>query len=185
MPQPVTVPEQPSLQDAVQFTSHVKDPNAINWTHGLPAVFLGGVIAAAFMIFPLGIFGLGMIAAGALSTFFYNQRNPTSNLSAFIGIKLGALSGVIGFAIFTIFTTVVTLVSGSERLHAMLLDAINQSAARTNDPEVLRSFEYFKTSAGLAIVLVIGLVFLLLMFLVFSTAGGALGARWIRRRRGY
>ena len=134
------------------------------------------------MIFPLGAFGLGMLAAGAMAAYFYHRRAPASEITPGIGAKLGALSGILGFAIFTIFAAVVTMISGTQKLRDILLEAVKQSASRTTDPQTLQAFEFFKTPAGLAIVLALGIFFLFLMFLVLSTAGGALGAAWIRRR---
>ena len=170
-------------QDAVYFSPPTRHPQAIDWSHGLPAIVLGAVIAAALMMVPLGALGPGMFAGGALAVLFYHHRAPACELTPGIGAKLGALSGIIGFGIFTIFAAAITLFSGTQRLRATLLEAVNQSASRTTDPQTLQAFEYFKTPTGLAIILAVGLFFLLLMFLVFSTVGGALGAVWIRRRR--
>jgi hypothetical protein len=193
----VTVPQpldQTSVAaDDARFSSNVtqdyslvpstRNPQAIDWSHGLPSVAVGGMVGATLMIFPLGAFGLGMLAAGAMAAYFYHRRSPASELTAGIGAKLGALSGVFGFSIFAIFAAAITLLAGTQKLRDTLLQAVNQSAARTTDPQTLQAFEYFKTPPGLAIILVIGLVFLFLMFLVLSTVGGALGAAWIRRRR--
>jgi len=183
----VTAPQMPAQNlpstEDFPFSPPGRNPQAIDWSHGLPAIVLGGVVSAALMIFPLGAFGLGMLAAGGLAAFFYHHRAPGSDITSGIGGKLGALSGLVGFGIFTVFAAVVTLLSGTERLRATLLEAVNQSASRTADPNALQAFEYFKTPAGLAIILILGLFFLLVMFLIFSTVGGVLGAAWIRRRR--
>lgn len=187
MPEPVLPQVETSspdtTQDTVYYSPNVQNPQAINWSQAFPSAALAGVIAAALMIFPLGAFGLGMVASGALAAIFYHRRTPATPLTFAIGAKLGALSGVIGFFIFTVFAAVVTLLSGTERLRAVMLEAVNQSAARTSDPQTLQAFEYFRTPIGLAIILVFGLIFLFLMFLLFSTAGGALGVAWVRRRR--
>jgi hypothetical protein len=135
------------------------------------------------MFFPLGAYGLGMFAAGAFAAVFYRRRAPYTNLTPGKGAWLGALSGMIGFGIFTIFGAIVTLFSGTQRLRSVLLQAIAQSAARTSDPQTLQAFEYFKTPPGLAVFLVLGLLFMFLLFMVFSAVGGAIGAAWLRRRR--
>jgi hypothetical protein len=175
----VGVPQIPSLQASAgpQLGSR------INWVHARPSIILAGIISAVLMFFPLGAYGLGMFAAGAFAAVFYHRRAPYSPLTTGSGAWLGALSGMIGFGIFTFFLTVVTLFSGTQRLRTVLLEAISQSAARTSDPQTQQAFEYFKTSDGLAVILVLGLLFLFLLFLLFSALGGALGAIWLRRRR--
>ncbi len=187
-PVPQMAPEAVSAtQDAVHlpslFSSLPNRPQGIDWSHGLPAIVLGGIIAAALMLFPLGAFGPAMFAGGALTALFYYHRAPASPLTPGIGARLGVLSGIIGFGILIVFAAVATLLSGTERLRATLLEALNQSASRSTDPQTLKAAEYLKTPEGLMVFLIIGLVFLFLMFLIFSTAGGALGAAWIRRRR--
>ena len=129
--------------------------NAIQWSEALPATALGGVIAAVAMATPLGVFGLGMLVAGALSVVFYRRRNPAAHVTPAMGARLGAVSGALGFGIFAILTSIEMVVfrSGGE-LRAALLDAVRQSAARSSDPQAQQMLEYLKTPQGLALVLV-------------------------------
>jgi hypothetical protein len=156
---------------------------AIVWSQALPSAALAGLVAALLMFIPLGAFGLGMIAAGVLAVLFYRRRDPSSNLTAGMGARLGALSGTLGFAIFAIFTAMEVLVfhSGGE-LRSALLQAIQQSAARSSDPQAQQIVEYLKSPPGLALVMGLGLVVMFVVFLAFSTLGGALGAALMRRK---
>lgn len=156
---------------------------AIQWSDALPSAALAGLIAAFLMFIPLGAFGLGMIAAGVLSVLFYRRRNPASNLTPAMGARLGAVSGALGFGIFAIFSAVGTLVfhSGGQ-LRAALLEAVEQSAARSSDPQAQQVVEYLKTPAGLALMMGLGLGFVLVAFLILSSLGGAVGAAMMRRR---
>lgn len=156
---------------------------AIRWSDALPSAGLAGLIAAVLMFIPLGAFGLGMIAAGVLSVLFYRRRNPTSNLTPAMGARLGAVSGTLGFGMFAIFSAVGTLVfhSGGE-LRAALLEAIEQSAARSSDPQVQKAFEYLKTPPGLALMMGLSLAFVLVAFLILSSLGGAVGAAMMKRK---
>ena len=172
----------PPQVPSIQASSSPQLRSRIDWSHGWPSAILAGVIAAVLMFFPLGAYGLGMLAAGAFAAVFYRRRAPYANLTAPAGAWLGALSGMIGFGIFVVFVAVVTLFSGTQRLRSILLEAVAQSAARTSDPQTLQTFEYFKTSPGLAVILVLGLIFLFLLFTLFSALGGALGAAWLHRR---
>ena len=135
------------------------------------------------MIIPLGAFGLGMLAVGALSVLLYRRRNPAANLTPGMGGRLGAVSGALGFGIFAILTSVEMLVfrSGGQ-LRAALLEAVQQSAARSSDPQAQQLLEYLKTPQGLALVMVLGLIVMFVAFLVFSSLGGALGAALLRRK---
>src|SRR5213083_2426010 len=52
--------------------SHANRPqiSALQWSYALPAAALAGLISAVMMMIPVGAFGLGMLAAGALSVMF-------------------------------------------------------------------------------------------------------------------
>jgi hypothetical protein len=135
------------------------------------------------MFIPLGAFGLGMIAAGVLSVLFYRRRNPVSNLTPAMGARLGAVSGTLGFVIFAIFSAVGTLVfhTGGQ-LRAAMLEAIEQSAARSSDPQAQQIIEYLKTPPGLALMMGLSLAVVLVAFLILSSLGGAVGAAMMRRK---
>ena len=167
-----------------QPTSYASAPQAsgIQWSLALPAAALAGLVAI-LMIIPLGAFGLGMLAVGALSVLLYRRRNPAANLTPGMGARLGAVSGALGFGIFAILTSVEMLVfrSGGQ-LRAALLEAVQQSAARSSDPQAQQLLEYLKTPQGLALVMVLGLIVMFVAFLVFSSLGGALGAALLRRK---
>jgi hypothetical protein len=156
---------------------------AIQWSQALPSAALAGLIAAVLMFIPLGAFGLGMIAAGVLAVLFYRRRNPGAGLSPGMGARLGALSGMLGFGIFAVFTSVEVLVfhSGGQ-LRAALLEAVQQSASRASDPQAQQLLDYLKSPPGLALVMVLGLALMFVVFLILSSLGGALGAMLLRHR---
>jgi hypothetical protein len=135
------------------------------------------------MFIPLGALGLGMIAAGVLCVVFYRRRSPASNLTPGMGARLGVVSGTLGFGIFAIFSAVGTLVfhTGGQ-LRAAMLEAIEQSAARSSDPQARQVIEYLKTPPGLALMMGLSLAFVLVAFLILSSLGGAVGAAMMRRK---
>jgi hypothetical protein len=149
----------------------------------LPATALGGVIAALAMATPLGVFGLGMLAAGALSVVFYRRRNPAAEITPAMGARLGAVSGALGFVLFAILTSIEMMLfrSGGE-VRAALLDAVQRSAARSPDPQAQQMLEYLKTPQGLALLVGLGLIVMFVIFLIFSSLGGAIGAALLRRK---
>lgn len=155
----------------------------IQWAQALPAASLAGVIAALLMFIPLGAFGLGMTAGGILAVLFYKRRSPLSDITPGMGAKIGAASGALGFGLFAIFTAVEVLVfhSGGQ-LRTALLEAIQQSAARSSEPQAQQAIEYLKSPAGLALMMGLGLVLVLIMFLLLSSLGGAIAAAMSRRK---
>jgi hypothetical protein len=156
---------------------------AIQWSQAIPSAALAGLIAGALMFVPLGAFGLGMIAAGVLVVLFYRRRHPFGILTAGTGAQLGLISGIFGFAIFGIFSAVEVLVfhTGGE-LRAALLEAVQQSASRTSDPQAQQILDYLKSPPGLALVMALGLAVMFVGFLVLSSLGGAVTVAVLRRR---
>jgi hypothetical protein len=156
---------------------------SIQWSQALPASALAAVIAALLMFIPLGAFGLGMAAGGILSVLFYRRRNPGADVTPGMGARMGFLTGTLGFGIFAVFTAMEVLVfhSGGQ-LRAALLEAIQQSAARSSEPQAQQLLEYLKSPPGLALMMGLGLFFMLLVFLILSSLGGAAAAALLRRR---
>jgi len=156
---------------------------ALQWSYALPSAALAGLIAAVMMLIPGGAFGLGMLASGALAVLFYRRRNPVANVTPGIGARLGALSGALGFGIFAIFTAAGMLIfrTGGQ-LRDALLQAIQQSAARSSDPQAQQAVEYLKSPQGLALMMALGLIGVCLAFMVFSSLGAALAAALLRRK---
>lgn len=156
---------------------------SIQWSQALPASALAAVISALLMFIPLGAFGLGMAAGGILAVLFYRRRNLGADVTPGMGARLGAVTGALGFGIFAVFTAVEVLVfhSGGE-LRAALLQAIQQSAARSSEPQAQQLLEYLKSPPGLALMMGLGLFFMLVVFLIISSLGGAAAAALLRRR---
>lgn len=168
---------------ASQLVNRIAPAGAIQWSQALAASALAGVIAALLMFIPLGAFGLGMAAGGILAVLFYRRRNPGSDVTAGMGARIGAVAGTMGFSIFAVFTAIEVLVfhSGGE-LRAALLQAIQQSAARSSEPQAQQLLEYLKSPPGLALMMGLGLFLMLIVFLILSSIGGALAAALLRRR---
>jgi len=158
-------------------------PGRIEWPQAVRAGALAAAISSVLMVVPLGAFGLGMLAAGVLSVLFYRRRNPATELTPGMGARLGAVGGIIGFGIFTVFSAVSAALFGvGAQIRAALMQAIAQAAARNSDPQAQQAIEFFKTPAGIGIVIAAALAFMLVGFLVCSSLGGALAAALLRRR---
>jgi hypothetical protein len=155
----------------------------LNWQHALPAAAISGIISTVLMMIPFAGPALGMLAGGSLSVMLYRRRVPQVQLNGGLGGRLGALSGLIGFAVFSIFTAVQVLVfhAGSQ-LRGDLIDSVKQAAARAHDPQSQPFLDYLSTPPGLQLVMVAGFAVMLAMFLVLSSIGGAVSAALMRRK---
>jgi zinc ribbon protein len=146
----------------------------ISWAHGLPAAALAGMIAGVGMMF-IGLFGLWMLAAGFLSVLFYRRRTRGGLLFPWAGARLGAVGGMVGFAMFAL----VTVPTGLFR--SMMLEMIRMYASQRSDPQLQalteRWLEVLKTPEGVAAFLLGLFIFLVLA----SAVGGALGGAFLSR----
>lgn len=143
---------------------------------------IAGLVGSLLMVIPLGAFGLGILAAGALSVLLYRRRVPSVNLTPGMGARLGAASGALGFGMFAILTAVATAIGGGDQLKAALIDALEKSAARSSEPQAQELIHFFKTPEGLAVMMGFVLLVTLVIFVIFSGLGGAISAALLRRR---
>jgi hypothetical protein len=172
----------PEVIEAKLAASYV-DPRAVQWHKALSSILVAGFFAAVLMLVPLGAFGLGMLAAGFLCVVLYRRRNPIADPTPGAGARLGAATGITGFAFFGILTAIEVMVfhSGPE-LRAALLQQVQESASRATDPQAQQMFEYLKSPPGLALIMTMGLIVMFVLFLIFASLGGAIGAYLLRRR---
>jgi hypothetical protein len=159
--------------------------SSIDWSQGLPAAALAGLIASVLIAIPyIASVGLGMLTAGFLAIVFYRRRVPAANLRPGKGGRLGAVSGAFGFGMFAVLTSIEMIISprSGDDIRAQLLEALQQSAARTSDPQAQQMLDYFRTPPGLVLMMIIGLIFMLIAFVLLSALGGALGAALLGKK---
>jgi hypothetical protein len=104
-----------------------------------------------------------------------------------MGMRIGALAGVFAFAITAILSTVLFATEGNQ-LRQVMEEQLRASMAKAPDPrsaEILQQFiSKLNTPEGLATFFLWVMVFIAVIFVIFSAAGGALGASFAARRRG-
>jgi hypothetical protein len=151
---------------------------------------LCGVGAAVLTAIPVVSLGccLWMLGAGALSVSFYQKRVPDTVITPGMGMKLGALAGVFAFVVNAMLSTISFLglrASGGFR-HAME-EQMQKQMASNPDPKVQemmqRMFGWMNTPQGAATLIVFFLLIMAAVFVIFTGAGGALGASMFGRRR--
>jgi hypothetical protein len=139
-------------------------------------------LVAVFFMILLGVpAGVGMLAAGFLSVVLYRRRCPLDQLSAGTGAWLGVLSGALGFGVLLVILGV-TAAFRPGQIRSSILNVVQEYAARNPDPRMQQVLELFKTPEGFAVMMALGLAMTLVAFLIFSAAGGAIGAVLLRRK---
>jgi hypothetical protein len=159
--------------------------STIDWSQGLPAAALAGLIACVLIAIPyVASVGLGILMAGFLAIVFYRRRVPIVNLRPGKGARLGAVSGAFGFGMFAVLTSIEMIISprSGDQIRGQLLEALQKSAARTSDPQAQQMLEYFRTPAGLVLMMIISLIFMFVAFVLLSALGGALGAALLGKK---
>jgi hypothetical protein len=157
--------------------------NSLAWSQALPAAALAGLISAVLMMTPLAGFGLGMVIGGTLSVVFYRRRLPVANVTPWMGVRLGMVSGILGGGIFAALLSIGAVVfHAGDAIREKLMEGMQQAAARNPDPQAQQVMEFFKTPQGIVVLLTICLIGVLLAFIIFSGLGGAIGAALLRRK---
>ena len=168
-------------------SSHPLSATALptHWADTLKPGALAALVAALLMVLGLNPF-VAMISAGFLAVVFYRQRQPGAPITPRVGSRLGAVSGLLWFGLSVALQgTLVLLLHKGPELRDEALKRIQQTAPNTSDPQVQAWFEYFKTPAGLTVLLVLAVIFAFVAALILGVLGGALaGAVLSRREKG-
>lgn len=170
---------QPLILQGSQGAALISVP--MRWSQTLRPCALAALIAIGLT--SLGLYPLvAIFGAGALAVPLY-RRGSTAVMKAAAGARLGALTGLICFAMSVILMSVAALVShkGPE-VRSTLLDLIKQAAAKTNDPQTLAMFDYFRTPSGLVVMMLMALVLTFFVMIVLASLGGALSGAFLGRR---
>ncbi len=155
----------------------------IEWSQAIPGAALAGALLAFCLLIPFSAFFLWMLASGALAVALYLRRVPNRAMSAGMGARLGALSGLFGFGIFAFLSSLELLLARDNgKVRELLQQVLQQSLARNSDPAVQASLQRLMTPEGLALLFTLGMVLFLAAFVLFSSVGGALGAYLFRNR---
>jgi hypothetical protein len=154
----------------------------MQWSDAFRPCALAALVASLLMTLGLNPF-VAMLSVGFLAVIFYRQRRREITLKATAGAGLGALAGLLWFAMSSVIEALVVIFfhKGPE-LRNELIVRIQQAAAQTNDPQVLAIFERLKTEGGLEVLMVMGLIFAFLAAIVLGSVGGALGGIILGRR---
>ena len=165
-------------------------PPPIQWDVAWRGALLTGAGAGLLSSVPIISIGccLWMLGAGAICVSLYQKRVPGTLITSGMGMKLGALAGAIGFAVHAVFTVARLMAVGpGDTFRKEMQDQMQRQMASNPDPKVQAMMEqlanWISTPQGTATMLVIGLLLMGVVFLIFTAAGGALGASMSRGNR--
>ncbi|MGD0986558.1 MAG: hypothetical protein ABR874_02025 [Candidatus Sulfotelmatobacter sp.] len=145
---------------------------------------IAALIAALLMAFGLMVPLLAVLGAAFLAVNLYHRKNPAWLVNARSGAQLGAACGILFFAIAAVVeSAAVTVFHTGGELRKKMLEALEQAAARSNDPQVQAAFDRLKTPEGIALMLVFGLIFLFLLSIAAGSLAGALTGAFLGRRK--
>jgi hypothetical protein len=154
---------------------------SLPWSAAFRPCALAALVASLLMSLGLNPF-VAMLSVGFLAVAFYRHRWPGAVIKPAAGVRLGALSGLLWFAISSILeaTAVLFMHKGPEIQHE-LLKRIDQAASQTTDPQALAIFDRLKTAGGLEFLMVFGIIFAFIAAIIFAVIGGALGGALLGR----
>jgi len=178
VPEAIAVASAPVHEES-PISASLSPDTRLDWSQALPAVAWAVVLAGLVTLLTFGSLGIGMLVAGAISVVFYRRRRAGLNISAGAGARLGALTGTLASALILVALGVAAFVfHKGAGIHAFLLSALEQYAARHPSPQSQQVIDLFNSPEGFAF----GLICTFLVCVAFSSAGGALGAVVFRRR---
>jgi hypothetical protein len=155
----------------------------VDWSQAVPVSAIAGAIIALSWAVPFLGFLIWMAATGLVAVLLYRRRVPQSRLTPGMGARVGALAGLFGFGVFALLLAVEMLISRrTGRFRALLQQIVEQASAQNSDPNAQQVLQRLTSPEGLAALMTLVLVTAFVVFLLFSSLGGALGAHLSNKR---
>jgi hypothetical protein len=158
--------------------------SGIEWPRAIRVCAIAASISILVMTLRLMVPPLAMLAAGCLAVILYQRRNAGWRVDARSGAQLGAVTAIFSSGVLAIFSAIIfaVLQSGGE-IRQQVLDALQQVASRSNDPQMQATLELLKKPEGLADKLILAMVGFLLISVAAGSLAGALTGAFISRRK--
>ena len=183
-----------------RWAEAARDANSIEWRQALRAALIVGIPAGVLSSIGTPIWFLclfWMAIAAAWAVLLYVRRQQPAWITVGAGVRIGLVTGLFGgWAAFAASGTAVFLArflfgAGKdidEPWQTVVNQFAQQSQSVSSDPQsaaLAREMAAWLTSAqGRAGFMLLGMLVLICGMLIFSAAGGALGARILARRAG-
>ncbi len=144
--------------------------------------FIAALMAVLLVVFPLPFpflrLTLAFLAAGFLAAFLYVRRTG-QHLSIRGGARIGWITGIFSFTIFTIQLTAGVLATSSQGGLAGIL----KQQLPANDVRTEQFLQLINEPSALAMLMLMVLFFLFVLLTLLPTLGGALGAKFFARQQ--
>jgi hypothetical protein len=151
------------------------------WAATLQPCALAALISVFLIALGLNPF-VAMLGAGVLAVTFSRRRNPEMPIKAGPGARLGAICGLVCFAMSaTVEALVVVVLHKGPEVRNAMLQVIQQAATKSNDPQVVAALDYFKSPPGMAVLLLFALVSAFFASIILGSIGGALAGAFFGR----
>jgi len=155
----------------------------MRWSQAVKPCALAALIAAVAMVCRLVVPLIAVLGAGFLAVAFYRRNTLGAAVRAGAGARLGALCGAFCAAMTAVLAALrIILLHEEGEIRQMLLDLLQQNAARYPDSQSQATLEFLRTPAGLVFMMAFLLIFAFFMFLFLATVGGAIGGAVMGRR---
>ena len=155
----------------------------MRWSQALKPCALAALVASILMMLKLIVPLIAVVGAGFFAVVFYRRNCPGVMVRAGSGARLGALCGLFCFGMTAVLGALrVVILHESGEIRRIMLENLDQAAARYTDPQFQPTLEFFRSQSGLVFMMISLLIFILLTFLLLGTVGGALGAAILGRR---
>jgi hypothetical protein len=178
---PATAPAQTGALTASETVPMIAVP--MSWDQAAQPCAVAALIAALGIVTKLINPVVASVGAGFLAVALYRRRNPEIAVHARMGARLGAICGFFCFGMSAILGAVrVAILHEGGEIRAFLLDVVQQTAVRYNDPQYQASLDFLRSPAGLVTILVAYLIVTLILFILLGIVGGALGGAGLSRR---
>jgi hypothetical protein len=173
--QETEAPAPPPLPPLVPSVPNIDFHNRI----AVRAGFVAAVLGVALNMVPLPLAPLrllvGFLAAGVLAAYLYRRRTGQA-LSVRSGARIGWITGIFGFTITTVLSTLVTLAASSQ---GKLTEILRSQAPDPSQAEMIN--QVMREPATLVVVILISLVMLFILLTALPILGGALCAKFLEK----
>jgi len=178
---PATSPVQPGQLPASETVQFIALP--MRWDQAAKPCAIAAFIAALGMVLQLIVPVIAAVGAGFLAVALYRRSNPEIALRARTGARLGAICGFFCAGMTAILGALrVAALHEGGKIRAILLDSLQQQAGRYSDPEFQATLDFFRSPAGLVLMLVFFFIAGMIILILLGMLGGALGGASLGRR---
>jgi hypothetical protein len=178
---PGTVP-QPPVVVAQPEGGLYRPAAASDQARFLRASIYAGAIGSLLCTLPIG-FVIGVPLAGILAVRFYRKGGLAPNVPPKQGFRLGALSGLVAFGMLVLVRTVsIAAFGGGGEFRNRMVEMVRQYQAANPDPQAQQVFQFFLTQQGMVVMILSGLLFTCVLFIVLAGLAGLVSASVSGRR---